>query len=59
MKNKVPVQTALERASQLAYSLENALRANKADYNYTLEMVVKIKKLVKQAEERVNLEHES
>ena len=43
MKNKVPVQTALERASQLAYSLENTLRANKADYNYTLEMVVKIK----------------
>ena len=38
MKNKVPVQTALERASQLAYSLENTLRANKADYNYTLEM---------------------
>ncbi len=59
MKNKVPVQTALERASQLAYSLENTLRANKADYNYTLEMVVKIKNLVKKAEEKVSLEYES
>lgn len=59
MKNKLPVQAALERANQLAYSLENALRASKADYKYTLDTVVKIKNYIKKAEERVNLEHES
>jgi len=58
MKNKIPVLTDLERASQLAYSLENALRAGKADANYALELVTKIKNLVKRAEDRVNLEHE-
>ena len=46
MKNKIPVQSALERASQLAYSLENALRASKADYKYTLDTVVKLKNLI-------------
>ena len=59
MKNKLPVHAALERANQLAYSLENALRASKADYKYTLDTVVKIKNYIKKAEERVNLEHES
>ncbi len=59
MKNKTVVQNMLERASQLAYSLENALRAGKADYQYTLDTAVKIKNLVKQAEDRVKLEHES
>jgi|TARA_R110000796_G_scaffold113480_1_gene225240 hypothetical protein len=59
MKNKIPVQNALERASQLAYSLENALRASKADYKYTLDMVTQIKNLLKKAEDRVRLEHES
>jgi|TARA_R110000796_G_scaffold89534_3_gene193009 hypothetical protein len=59
MKNKIPVQSALERASQLAYSLENALRASKADYKYTLDTVVKLKNLIKTAEDRVRLEHES
>lgn len=59
MKNKTVVQDHLERASQLAYSLENALRASKADYKYTLDTVVKIKDLVKKAESRVKLEYES
>ena len=59
MKNKKVVQEHLERVSQLAYSLENLLRASKADYKYTLDTIVKIKDLVKKAEERVNLEHES
>ena len=58
MSNKIPVLKALERASQLAYSLENALRAGKADVNYAIDQVHKIKNLVKTAEERVNLEHE-
>tara|TARA_B100000780_G_scaffold244348_1_gene187916 strand:+ start:1857 stop:2036 length:180 start_codon:yes stop_codon:yes gene_type:complete len=59
MKNKIVVELALERASQLAYSLENALRASKADYKYTLDSVVKLKNLIKKAEDRVRLEHES
>ena len=37
MKNKTVVQEQLERASQLAYSLENLLRAGKAEYKYTLD----------------------
>ena len=59
MKNKTVVQDTLERASQLSYSLENLLRASKADYAYTLETIVKIKNLIKKAESRVKLEHES
>ena len=59
MKNKVVVQEQLERASQLAYSLEDLLRAGKAEFKYTLDSVVRIKNLIKKAEERVNLEHES
>ena len=47
MRNKIPVLKALERASQLAYSLENALRAGKADVNYAIDQVHKIKNLVK------------
>ena len=58
MRNKIPVLKALERASQLAYSLENALRAGKADASFALDVIHKIKNLVKTAEERVNLEHE-
>ncbi len=58
MKNKQFVQDHLERASQLSYSLENLLRASKADYKYTLDAVVKIKNLIKKVEERIKLEHE-
>ena len=47
MKNKTVVQDTLERASQLSYSLENLLRASKADYAFTLDTVVKIKNLTK------------
>jgi len=59
MKTKRQVSDMLERASNLTYSLENAVRARKADEQYIVEMIVKIKELVKKAEYYVNLEHES
>ena len=59
MKSKRPVQENLEKASQLAYILENALRAQKADARFCLDKIVKIKEYIKMVEQRVKLEHES
>jgi len=59
MKTKRQVGDMLERAANLTYSLENAVRARKADEQYVIEMITKIKELVKKAEYYVNLEHES
>ena len=59
MKSKQRVSDQLERASNLAYTLENAVRARKADHLYVVEQTVKIKELIKAAEYLVNLEHES
>ena len=59
MKSKQRVSDLLERASNLAYTLENAVRARKADHSYVVEQTVKIKELIKAAEQSINLEHES
>jgi len=59
MKSKQRVSDLLERASNLAYTLENAVRARKADYAYVLEQTVKIKEIITAVEQSVNLEHES
>ena len=59
MKSKQRVSELLERANNLAYTLENAVRARKADIAYVLEQIVKIKELIKIAEEAVNREYES
>ncbi len=58
MKSKVHVGNLLERASNLAWSLENAVRSGKADRAYVLEQTVKIKQLIQKAEQSVNLEYE-
>ena len=58
MKSKVHVGNLLERANNLAWSLENAVRAGKADRAYVLEQTVKIKQLIQKAEQSVNLEYE-
>jgi len=58
MKSKVHVSNILERANNLAWSLENAVRSGKADRTYVLEQTVKIKQLIQKAEQSVNLEHE-
>tara|TARA_R100000734_G_C3212236_1_gene26919 strand:- start:236 stop:415 length:180 start_codon:yes stop_codon:yes gene_type:complete len=58
MKSKRQVSNLLERASQLTYSLENAVRARKADESFVVEKLVQIKELLKKAEHNVNLEYE-
>lgn len=58
MKSKRQVESLLERASQLTYSLENAVRARKADQSFVVEKLVQIKELLKKAEHSVNLEYE-
>ena len=58
MKSKRQVEPLLERASQLTYSLENAVRARKADQSFVVEKLVQIKELLKKAEHNVNLEYE-
>ena len=58
MKSKRQVSNLLERASQLTYSLENAVRARKADESFVVEKLVQIKELLKKAEHTVNLEYE-
>jgi len=58
MKSKRQVESLLERASQLTYSLENAVRARKADQSFVVEKLVQIKELLKKAEHNVNLEYE-
>ena len=59
MKSKQRVSELLERANNLAYTLENAVRARKADITYVLEQIVKIKELIQIAEADVNREYES
>ena len=59
MKSKRQVESLLERASQLTYSLENAVRARKADQSFVVEKLVQIKELLKKAEHNVNLEYEA
>ena len=49
MKSKRQVESLLERASQLTYSLENAVRARKADQSFVVEKLVQIKELLKKA----------
>tara|TARA_B100000497_G_C7561813_1_gene338893 strand:+ start:683 stop:862 length:180 start_codon:yes stop_codon:yes gene_type:complete len=58
MKTKRKVQVLLERASQLTYSLENVVRARKADEKFVVEKLVIIKDLLKKVESNINLEHE-
>ena len=58
MKSKRQVSILLERANQLTYSLENAIRARKADQSFVVEKLVQIKELLKKAEHNVNLEYE-
>ena len=58
MKTKRQVSNLLERANQLTYSLENAVRARKADQSFVVEKLVQIKELLKKAEQSVNLEYE-
>jgi|TARA_B100000073_G_C23508363_1_gene482662 ribosome assembly protein YihI (activator of Der GTPase) len=58
MKSKRQVSNLLERANQLTYSLENAVRARKADQSFVVEKLVQIKELLKKAEHNVNLEYE-
>ena len=58
MKSKRQVLNLLERANQLTYSLENAVRARKADQSFVVEKLVQIKELLKKAEHNVNLEYE-
>ena len=58
MKSKRQVSILLERANQLTYSLENAIRARKADQSFVVEKLVQIKELLKKAEYSVNLEYE-
>jgi|TARA_B100001094_G_scaffold324636_1_gene377551 hypothetical protein len=58
MKTKRKVQPLLERASQLIYSLENVVRARKADEKFVVEKLVIIKELLKKVESNINLEHE-
>ena len=58
MKSKRQVSNLLERANQLTYSLENAVRARKADQSFVVEKLVQIKELLKKAEHSVNLEYE-
>ena len=58
MKSKRQVSNLLERANQLTYSLENAVRARKADESFVVEKLVQIKELLKKAEHNVNLEYE-
>jgi len=58
MKTKRQVSNLLERANQLTYSLENAVRARKADHSFVVEKLMQIKELIKKAEQSVNLEYE-
>ena len=59
MKSKQRVSDLLERASNVAFSLENAVRARKADHTYVVEQTEKLRELIKAVEQSVNLEHES
>ena len=59
MKSKRQTSELLERANNLAYSLENAVRSGKADINYVTESIVKIKNLLAKANQYVSLEYES
>ena len=58
MKSKRQVSNLLERANQLTYSLENAVRSRKADQAFVVQKLVQIKELLKKAEHSVNLEYE-
>ncbi len=58
MKSKRQTSELLERANNLSYSLENAVRSGKADRAYVLGTIVKIKELLSQANRFVDLEYE-